>query len=33
LRAFLERIEARPAYQAALKKGGPFELMGRKSPE
>ncbi|TQU98459.1 glutathione S-transferase, partial [Xanthomonas perforans] len=30
LRAFLERIQARPAYQAALKKGGPFELMGSK---
>ncbi|AZR23127.1 glutathione S-transferase [Xanthomonas vasicola] len=30
LRGFLERIEARPAYQAALKKGGPFELMGSK---
>lgn len=30
LRAFLARIEARPAYQAALKKGGPFALMGRK---
>lgn len=30
LHAFLERIQARPAYQAALKKGGPFELMGSK---
>ncbi|WP_372163249.1 glutathione S-transferase family protein [Xanthomonas axonopodis pv. cyamopsidis] len=30
LRAFLQRIQARPAYQAALKKGGPFELMGSK---
>ncbi|KOR40155.1 glutathione S-transferase [Xanthomonas oryzae] len=31
LRAFLERIEARPAYQAALKKGGPYALMGSSS--
>ncbi len=28
LHAFRERIEARPAYQAALEKGGPYELMG-----
>jgi len=27
LRAFLERIHARPAYQRALERGGPFELM------
>lgn len=26
--AFLERVRALPAYQAALKKGGPFQLMG-----
>jgi len=26
LQAFLERIMARPAYQRALKKGGPYEL-------
>jgi glutathione S-transferase len=26
-RAFLERIHARPAYKAALEKGGPYELM------
>ncbi|MGH8457083.1 MAG: glutathione S-transferase, partial [Stenotrophobium sp.] len=25
--ALLERIHARPAYQRALKKGGPYELM------
>ncbi|MGH8541068.1 MAG: glutathione S-transferase [Stenotrophobium sp.] len=25
--AFLQRIHARPAYQRALKKGGPYELM------
>jgi len=24
--AFLKRIHARPAYQGALKKGGPYEL-------
>ena len=28
LRAFLERIHARPAYQRALKAGGPFALAG-----
>jgi glutathione S-transferase len=28
LQAFLERIRARPAYQRALEKGGPFELLG-----
>ncbi|KAB7764872.1 glutathione S-transferase [Xanthomonas maliensis] len=28
LQGFLERIEARPAYQLALQKGGPFALMG-----
>lgn len=27
LQAFLERIHARPAYQRALERGGPFELM------
>ncbi|HVT36914.1 MAG TPA: glutathione S-transferase [Nevskiaceae bacterium] len=27
-KAFLERIHARPAYQRALQKGGPYELMG-----
>jgi glutathione S-transferase len=27
LSAFLDRIHARPAYQRALKKGGPYELM------
>jgi glutathione S-transferase len=27
LAAFLERIHARPAYQRALAKGGPYELM------
>ena len=27
LRAFVERIHARPAYQKALEKGGPYELM------
>lgn len=25
---FLERIRARPAYQRALEKGGPYELLG-----
>lgn len=29
LAAFLERIHARPAYQAALAKGGPYELLAR----
>ncbi len=29
LMGFLERVRARPAYQAALKKGGPYKLMGR----
>ncbi len=28
LAAFLERMRARPAYQAALEKGGPYELPG-----
>lgn len=28
LKAYLERIHARPAYQRALKAGGPYELMG-----
>jgi len=28
LNAFLEQMKARPAYQAALEKGGPYELMG-----
>ena len=27
LRAFVERCQARPAYQAALEKGGPYELL------
>ncbi|MFO7652364.1 MAG: glutathione S-transferase, partial [Candidatus Krumholzibacteriia bacterium] len=26
LQAYLESITARPAYQRALKKGGPYEL-------
>ncbi len=26
--AYLEKIHARPAYEAALKKGGPYKLMG-----
>jgi glutathione S-transferase len=29
LQAWLERIHALPAYCAALKKGGPYELMGK----
>lgn len=29
LAAFLQRIRARPAYQRALGKGGPYELMGK----
>jgi len=28
LRAFLERMKARPAYQAALEKGGPNKMIG-----
>lgn len=28
LAGFLERIRARPAYQQALEKGGPYQLMG-----
>lgn len=28
LQDFLDRIRARPAYQRALEKGGPYELMG-----
>jgi glutathione S-transferase len=28
LAAFLERMKARPAYQRALEKGGPYELLG-----
>jgi glutathione S-transferase len=28
LAAYLKRIQERPAYQAALEKGGPYELMG-----
>ena len=28
LNTFLEQMKARPAYQAALEKGGPYELMG-----
>jgi glutathione S-transferase len=27
LRAFLERVHARPAYQKALERGGPYALM------
>ena len=27
IRAFLERVRARPAYKAALAKGGPYELL------
>jgi glutathione S-transferase len=30
LKAFLERMKVRPAYRAALKKGGPYKLMGGK---
>ena len=30
LNAFLEQVRARPAYRAALEKGGPYELMGRR---
>ena len=30
LAGYLTRIRERPAYQAALEKGGPYELMGRK---
>ncbi len=28
LRAFLDRIHARPAYRRAIERGGPFELPG-----
>jgi len=28
LKLFLQRVRARPAYQAALEKGGPYQLMG-----
>jgi len=28
LRAFLERVQARPAYRKALERGGPYQLMG-----
>jgi glutathione S-transferase len=28
LRSFLERVQARPSYQAALQQGGPFALSG-----
>lgn len=31
LHAFLARIRARPAYQRALRKGGPYQLLGAKS--
>lgn len=31
LAAFLDRIQARPAYQRALEKGGPYELLGSKT--
>ena len=27
LKAFVERIQARPAYQRALEKGGPYTLL------
>jgi glutathione S-transferase len=27
LSAFLDRIQAQPAYKRALEKGGPYELM------
>ncbi len=27
LKAFLDRVQARPAYQRALKKGGPYQLL------
>ena len=30
LAAFLERVRARPAYKAALDRGGHYELMGDK---
>ena len=29
LAAYLERVRSRPAYQAALEKGGPYELFGK----
>lgn len=29
LQGFLDRIRARPAYQRALEKGGPYELLGK----
>ena len=29
LAAFLQRMRARPGYQRALEKGGPYELMGK----
>ena len=28
IKSFLQRMRARPAYQAALEKGGPYKLMG-----
>ena len=28
LKRYLERIHARPAYQRAIEKGGPYRLMG-----
>ena len=31
LAAFLERVRARPAYQRALEKGGPYDLLGSKT--
>ena len=31
LRGFLERVQARPAYQAALAQGGPFALAGARA--
>ena len=30
LAAYLNRIRSRPAWQAALEKGGPYELLGKK---
>lgn len=33
LSAFLDRIHARPAYQAALAKGGPYELLAITQPK
>ena len=30
LAAYLDRIRARPAWKAALERGGPYELLGKK---